>query len=289
LEAIDLIRLRLTALDIRKALLRLTYDAKGGHTGGSLSSVDMLVALYFHALRIDPSRPEAQDRDRFVMSKGHSAEALYCVLSKAGFFPASWLADYGRFGSRLYGHPTRGIPGVEVPTGALGHGLPIGVGMALAAKRDGVPYRTFVLMGDGEQAEGSIWEAAMAGSHYGLDNLVGIVDYNGLQISGKVDEVMRLSPLAERWSSFGWKVVELEGNDMSQVVAALDSLPARSGSPTLILAHTTKGKGVSFIENQAAWHHKVPTDEQLKQAMLELDGQIAAIQNGSDAATRGAK
>lgn len=281
MEAFDLTKLQLTALDMRKALLRLTYDAKGGHTGGSLSSVDILVALYFHALRIDPSRPEAPERDRFVMSKGHSAEALYCVLARAGFFPESWLADYGRFGSRLYGHPTRGVPGIEVPTGALGHGLPIGVGMALAAKRDGASYRTFVLMGDGEQAEGSVWEAAMAGSHYGLDNLVGIVDYNGLQISGAVDEVMRLSPLAERWSAFGWKVVEIDGNDMAQVVAALDSLPARSGSPTLVLARTTKGKGVSFIENQAAWHHKVPTDEQLEQAMAELDAQIAALRGGS--------
>jgi Transketolase, N-terminal subunit len=265
------------AIEMRKQVIQTIYRAKGGHTGGDLSSLDILVGLYFHALRVDASRPRDPGRDRFVMSKGHSAEGLYCVLAKAGFFPPSALEEYGRFDSMLYGHPTMNVPGVEMPTGALGHGLSVGVGMAIAAKRDGAAYRTFVLMGDGEQAEGSVWEAAMAGSHYGLDNLVGIVDNNGLQISGRVDEVMRLSSLAERWSAFGWKVVEIDGNDMAQVLAALDSVPARSGSPTLILAHTVKGKGVSFIENQAAWHHKVPTDEQYAQAMRELDAAIMAV------------
>ena len=277
MEVAELCKLKILALETRKEVMRMIYAGKGGHTGGSLSSVDILVSLYFHALRYDPANPEKADHDRFVMSKGHSAEVLYCTLAAAGFFPDAWLDEYGRFGSHLYGHPTMGVPGVEMPTGALGHGLPIGVGMALAAKRDGAAYRTFVLMGDGEQAEGSVWEAAMAGSNYELDNLVGIVDYNGLQISGKVDEVMRLSPLSERWSAFGWAVVELDGNDMGQLVKAFDGLPARRGSPTLILAHTTKGKGVSFIENQVAWHHKVPTEEQYKQALGELDAAAKAI------------
>jgi transketolase len=264
------------SLELRKDILSLIKRANGGHTGGCLSSIDILVGLYFHALRIDPAMPRDPGRDRFVMSKGHSAEGLYCVLAKAGFFPALVLEQYGRFDSTLYGHPTMNVPGVEMPTGALGHGLAVGVGMALAAKRDGASYRTFVLMGDGEQAEGSVWEAAMAGSHYGLDNLVGIVDYNGLQISGKVDDVMRLSPLGDRWAAFGWKVVQIDGNDMGQVIGALDSVPAKAGSPTLILARTIKGKGVSFIENQVAWHHKVPTDEQYAQAMRELDTAIAS-------------
>jgi transketolase len=269
--------LLLIALETRKRILRMIVSGKGGHTGGSLSSVDILVSLYFHALRIDPKRPDDPGRDRFVMSKGHSAEGLYCVLSRAGFFPDDWLSQYGSFGSHLYGHPTMGVPGVEMPTGALGHGLSLGVGMALAAKRDGAACRTFVLMGDGEQAEGSIWEAAMAGSHYGLDNLVGIVDYNGLQISGKVDGVMGLSPLADRWAAFGWKVVEIDGNDMGALASAFDALPARTLAPTLVLAHTVKGKGVSFIENQVAWHHKVPTAEELETALGELDDRIAEL------------
>jgi transketolase len=270
--------LELLTLKLRKRVLTLIKEARGGHTGGSLSCLDILVALYFHALRYDPANPRASDRDRFVMSKGHSAEGLYCTLAAAGFFPDSWLKEYGRFKAHLYGHPTMGVPGVEVPTGALGHGLPIGVGMALAAKRDGAAYRTFVLMGDGEQGEGSIWEAAMAASHYGLDNLVGIIDYNGLQISGKVDYVMRLSPLGERWASFGWSVVEIDGNDLGRVAEAFDALPARAGSPTLILARTIKGKGVSFIENQVDWHHRVPTEEQYEKAMYELDSEIDALQ-----------
>lgn len=277
----ELDRLRILALEIRKSVLTMIMAAGGGHTGGSLSSVEILVSLYFHALRRDSDRPEWPGRDRFVMSKGHSAEALFCTLAKAGYFPEAELGSYGRFGSMLYGHPTRGVPGVEVPTGALGHGLPIGVGMAIAAKRDAAPWRSFVLMGDGEQAEGSIWEAAMAGSHYRLDNLVGIVDNNGLQISGRVDEVMGLSPLAERWASFGWTVEELDGHDIAQLAEVLDRLPATSGAPTLILAHTTKGKGVSYIENQAAWHHKVPTRGQFDLAMAELDAAIAAIQGGA--------
>jgi transketolase len=278
----ETLRLKLLALEMRKKIFSMIYTGGGGHTGGSLSSIDILVSLYFHALRYDPADPESPDRDRFIMSKGHSAEGLFCVLAKAGFFPEAELASYGRFGSRLFGHPTRGVPGVEMPTGALGHGLPIGVGMAIAAARDGKPNRSFVLMGDGELAEGSVWEAAMAGSHYRLDNLIGIVDCNGLQISGRVDEVMGLSPLADRWSAFGWAVVELDGNDVGQLIAALDGLPARKGSPTLILARTAKGKGVSFVENQASWHHRVPTEAQYFQAIAELDAAMDALSGGGE-------
>jgi transketolase len=277
-ERYSIDELRVLALKLRKSVLAMIMKAGGGHTGGSLSSLDILVSLYFHAMRFDPSRPEWPGRDRFVMSKGHSVEALYCVLARAGFFEMSALDSYGSFDSMLFGHPTMGVPGVEVPTGALGHGLSMGVGMAISAKRGGDIHSTYVLMGDGEQAEGSIWEAAMAASHYKLDNLVGIVDNNGLQISGRVDEVMSLSPMADRWASFGWAVIELDGNDIGRLIDALDRLPAKAGSPTLILAHTTKGKGVSYIENQAAWHHKVPTAEQYALAMSELDSAIGAIE-----------
>ncbi len=273
----ELLHLKLLAIELRKKLLTMIVSGGGGHTGGSLSCIDILVSLYFHALRIDPVDPESPGRDRFVMSKGHSAEALFCVLAEAGFFPEAELASYGSFGSRLYGHPTMGVPGVEMPTGALGHGLSIGVGMALAAQRDGVANRCFVLMGDGELAEGSVWEAAMAASHYRLDNLVGIVDNNGLQISGKTGDVMGLSPLAERWSAFGWAVEELDGNDIGGLASALDRLPARTGAPTLILAHTIKGKGVSFMENQASWHHGAPTAQQLGQALRELEAAAAGL------------
>ena len=215
------------------------------------------------------------ERDRFILSKGHSVEGYYAVLAEAGFFPPKELESYGTFNSRLFGHPTMKVPGVEVPTGALGHGLPVGVGMAIAGARDRKDYRVFVLMGDGEQAEGSVWEAAMAAAHYRLGNLVAIIDHNRLQISGDVDQVMTVSSLYDRWRSFGWNVEEVEGNDMSSLVRCFDTYQ-RGGDrekPSLILAHTTKGKGVSFMENVAGWHHRVPTEEQLSLALSELDGQ----------------
>lgn len=258
------------AARIRQRLLTIIFNAGGGHTGGSLSSVDILVALYFHVMRHDPARPEWADRDRFVLSKGHSVEGYYCVLAEAGYFPVSELDTYGKFNSRLFGHPTMKTPGVEVPTGALGHGLSVGVGMAIAGKRDGASYRVYVLMGDGEQDEGSIWEAAMSASHYRLENLIGIIDYNNLQISGTVDSVMRISPLAERWSSFGWQVHEVDGNNMEQLVQLLDRLPDDPERPHLVVARTVKGKGVSFMENNASWHHRLPTPQEFADAQAEL-------------------
>lgn len=269
--------LQVKAEEVRKRLLEIIYSAKAGHTGGSLSSADVLTALYFHVMRVDPSNPEWPDRDRFIMSKGHSVEALYSVLSKIGFVPDALLDTYGKCSTKLYGHPTRKVPGIELNSGALGHGLPVGVGMAIAAKMDKKAYRTFVLMGDGEQGEGSIYEAAMAGSHYKLDNLIAIIDRNGLQISGKTEDVMSLEPMRERWEAFGWDVHEVDGNDMADLLNVFADLEKIQGKPHLVIMHTIKGKGVSYMENVAKWHHGVPTAEEYEQAMKEIEARIAAL------------
>ncbi len=263
----DLQRLSVT---LRQRLLQIIYGAGGGHTGGSLSSLDILITLYFHTMKHRAQDPAWPERDRFILSKGHSVEGYYCVLAEAGYFPTEELDTYGKFNSRLFGHPTMKTPGVEAPTGALGHGLSVGVGMAIAGKRDGASYRVYVLMGDGEQAEGSVWEAAMAASHYALGNLVGIIDNNDLQISGKVDSVMRIASLADRWTSFGWKIHEVDGNDIGALVRLFDRIPDDPRKPHLVIAHTVKGKGVSFMENNAAWHHRVPTPEEYATAQAEL-------------------
>jgi transketolase len=273
----EITALKAKAAQIRIDLLRMIHGAKTGHTGGSLSNTDILTALYYRVMKIDPKRPQWEDRDRFIASKGHSVESLWCILADLGFFPKEELKTYSQFGTRLIGHPNNKVPGVEMNTGALGHGLSISVGMALAAKRDGKAYRVFCLMGDGEQAEGSIWEAAMAGSHYKLDNLIGIIDRNRLQISGSTEDVMSLEPLAEKWAAFGWHVVSIDGNDIEALVKAFEAVPEVPGQPTLVMANTVKGKGVSFAENVAHWHHHVPNDEQLAQALAELS---AAIEKG---------
>jgi transketolase len=283
----DIGALERKAIEIRKQLLTMIFHAGGGHTGGSLSSVDILVALYYHVLRIRPDQPAWPDRDRFVMSKGHSVEGYYCVLADRGFFPLKVLETYGTPGTILAGHPTVKVPGVELNTGALGHGLSAGVGMALAARMDRKDFRTCVLLGDGELAEGSVWEAAMAASHFELSNLTAIVDRNRLQISGDTEEVMGLDDLSERWSAFGWQVSEVDGHDIAELVGQFDTGRSNDthGSPRLLIARTTKGRGVSFIENQADWHHHVPTADQLERAIAELDaalGQLAgAAQRGS--------
>lgn len=277
MEAIDLKR---KAAQIRMDLLRMIHHAKSGHTGGSLSNTDILTALYYRIMKIDPARPKMPDRDRFIASKGHSVESLWCILADLGYFPKDELQTYNRFGTRLIGHPNNKVPGVEMNTGALGHGLAISVGMALASKKDGIGYRVFCLMGDGEQAEGSVWEAAMAGAHFKLDNLVGIIDRNRLQISGFTEDVMGLDPLDRKWASFGWSVVTVDGNDMDALVSALEAIPAKEGKPTLIMANTVKGKGVSFAENVPHWHHRVPSDEELKQALKELSAVLEQLQEG---------
>ncbi|WP_276352268.1 transketolase [Cohnella caldifontis] len=270
--------LKAKAAQIRMDLLKLIHGAKTGHTGGSLSNADILTALYYKIMKIDPARPKWEDRDRFIASKGHSVESLWCILADRGFFPKDELKTYSRFGSRLIGHPNNKVPGIEMNTGALGHGLAISVGMALAAKRDNRGYRVFCLMGDGEQAEGSVWEAAMAGAHYKLDNLVGIVDRNRLQISGSTEDVMGLEPLEEKWAAFGWNVVSIDGNDMDALVRAFEAVPSAKGKPTLVMANTVKGKGVSFAENVAHWHHHVPNDEQLELALKELSAELERYQ-----------
>ncbi|MFC4600720.1 transketolase [Cohnella hongkongensis] len=270
--------LKAKAAQIRMDLLRMIHGAKAGHTGGSLSNTDILTALYYRIMKIDPQRPKWEERDRFIASKGHSVESLWCILADLGFFPKEELKTFSQFGTRLIGHPNNKVPGIEMNTGALGHGLAISVGMALAAKREGKSYRVFCLMGDGEQAEGSVWEAAMAGAHYKLDNLIGIIDRNRLQISGSTEDVMGLEPLEEKWSAFGWQVVSIDGNDIDELVKTFEAVPAAVGKPTLVMANTVKGKGVSFAENVAKWHHHVPSDEQLELALGELSAVVERYQ-----------
>lgn len=253
---------------IRVHVLRMVHRAKSSHVGGLLSIADMLAVLYGKALRIDPAQPDWTDRDRFILSKGHCCAAVYAALAERGFFPKKWLDDYYTNESHLAGHITHNVPGVEASTGSLGHGLPIGCGMALAGKHD--HHRVFVMLGDGECDEGSIWEAALFAPHHHLDNLTVIVDYNKLQSFGTVKEVLDLEPFGEKWRSFGWVVREIDGHDFKQIEDALTNVPFELGRPSCIIAHTVKGKGVSFMENQLIWHYMPPNDEQLIQALDEL-------------------
>jgi transketolase len=271
------VELQKKAAEVRIRLMQLIHDAQAGHTGGSLSNTDILTVLYYHTMRHDPQNPKWENRDRFIASKGHSVESLWCILADVGYFPKEELATFSQFGTRLIGHPNNKVPGIEMNTGALGHGLPISVGMALAAKRFDKDFRVFCLMGDGEQAEGSVWEAAMAGSHYKLDNLVGIIDRNGLQISGSTESVMGLDPLDKKWEAFGWNVVSIDGNDVDALMETFDAIPSVVDKPTLIIANTVKGKGVSFAENKIGWHHKVPTAEELAIAIEELNAKIKQL------------
>jgi len=258
----------------RKRLMEIIYQAGAGHTGGDLSCLNVLTALYFRVLHVDEKCPKWTERDRFVLSKGHCVEALYVALEARGFIKAGVLETLGKFDSILSGHPTIEVPGIEVNTGALGHGLSIGVGMAIAAKMDGKDYKTYVLMGDGEQGEGSIYEAAMAGNQYKLDNLVAIIDRNRLQISGSTEDVMSLGCIKERWSAFGWDVTEMNGDDMEDVVRTFDRIDYTNHKPHLLVSNTTKGYGVSFMENVAKWHHGVPSAEQYEQAINEITARI---------------
>ncbi len=258
------------AAQIRMDLLKMIYEGKTGHTGSSLSCTDILTTLFYAVMKVDPANPKWENRDRFILSKGHAVEGYYCILGDKGFFPKEELMTFSKFGSRFIGHPNNKVPGVEMNTGALGHGLSISVGMALAAKMNGCAYRIFTLMGDGEQAEGSVWEAAMAGAHYKLDNLVAVIDRNKLQISGSTEEIMALEALEEKWRSFGWEVIAVDGHDYKQLYEALSATHRVLEKPTLVMAYTTKGKGVSFMENVTHWHHGVPTTEQLETALKEL-------------------
>jgi transketolase len=262
--------LALKSVRLRKRLLEIIVNAGAGHTGGGLSCVDILNVLYNRVLRVSPETSNDPNRDRYVQSKGHSVEALYVVLADRGFFPAADLDTVCRYQSPYVGHPTRKIPGIEMNTGALGHGLPICVGMALAGKMDSAPYRVFALLGDGELAEGSNWEAALAAAHYKLDNLVAILDHNTLQITGHTRDVMSNEPVDEKFRAFGWNVRAVNGHDYSALTQALTE-PPEPGKPTFIIANTVKGRGVSFMENVPRWHHGVPSEAELKLALAELD------------------
>lgn len=263
--------LRLKSVQYRRNILRVIHHAKAGHTGGSLSSTDILNVLYNHVMNVAPDTFDDPDRDRYIQSKGHSVEALYVVLADKGFFPLQDLDTLSRYQSHYVGHPTRQIRGIEHNTGALGHGLSVSVGLALAAKKDARRYRVYTLLGDGELTEGSSWEASMTAAHYRLDNLVVIVDRNRLQISGPTESVVALEPLADKFAAFGYAVRSCNGNDVGDLLRIFAQVPFEPGKPNLILAHTTKGKGVSFIENQIKWHHRVPTDDELARALSELD------------------
>lgn len=268
----DLHELRKKAVAIRRDLLSMIYNAKAGHTGGALSSADILTALYYDVMRVDPVNPKWEERDFFVLSKGHCVEGLFCILADKGFFDKSLLDTFCRFGTKLIGHPNNKVPGIEVNTGALGHGLSVSTGMAKGLKMFGRANRVYTVMGDGELAEGSIWEAAMAASQYKLDNLTAVIDRNRLQISGDTEMVMHQEPLAERWKAFGWHVVELDGNDMAALVAEFRKEPI-AGQPRMIIAHTIKGKGVKEMENVPKWHHGVPDAELFASAMRQFEEQ----------------
>ncbi len=261
----------------RKKILQYILKAKAGHTGGSLSSTDILNVLYNEVMHVSPENFSSPDRDRYVQSKGHCVEALYVVLADKGFFPEEDLNTLCQYQSKYIGHPTRKVNGIEQNTGALGHGLPICVGTALAAKLDNKDYRVFTLMGDGELPEGSNWEAALSAAQYKLDNLCAIIDKNGLQITAATKDVCSTDPLDKKWEAFGWAVKEVNGNDIDELKNAFSSLPFEKGKPSVIIAHTTKGKGVSFMENEIKWHHGVPNKEQYDQAMNELDKLFVTI------------
>jgi len=265
------LELKKKALTIRKHVLSMIKAGNAGHIGGAMSAADILTALYFHVMRVDPKNPAWPGRDRFVLSAGHKCLALYAALAEKGFFDISILETYGSLGSRLPGHPNMFyVPGIETNTGALGHGLSIAGGMAMGLRMDGTDARVYVVMGDGELAEGSNWEAAAASSHYRLDNLLVFVDRNTLQISGKTVDVMNYEPLDQRWKAFGWSVREINGHDMRQIVEASTAIPFERGKPSLIIANTVKSKGISFAENRAEYHYWKATQEQIAQAERDL-------------------
>jgi transketolase len=258
---------------IREHIVDMCAGQEGGHLGGSLSLVEILVTLYFGVLRVDPRAPGDPGRDILLLSKGHGAIALYATLAERGFFPVAELAGYAAPGGRLMGHPVRAVPGVELPTGSLGHGLALGNGFALAARLDGLERRCFVVLGDGELQEGSVWEAAMAASSLGLDRLVAVVDRNRLQITGATEQAVALEPLADRWASFGWAVREVDGHDLGALGAALGQVPARAGRPTVVIAHTVKGKGLPFVEGKPHSHYARLRDRQHQRARAVLAAQ----------------
>lgn len=272
--AINLEMLQEKAKDIRIDIIRQIHSAGSGHPGGSLSAADIITYLYFAEMNIDPENPDKVDRDRFVLSKGHAAPALYAALAEKGYFPKETLLTLRQMGSILQGHPDRKkIPGVDMSTGSLGQGVSAAVGMALANKIDGSSARVYAVLGDGELQEGMVWEAAMAAAHYGLSGLTIFIDHNGLQIDGKNEEVITVAPIEDKFRSFGWDVQTIDGHDFEEIAAAVEKAKTVKDRPQAIIAETVKGKGVSFMEDQAGWHGKAPNDEQAAQAVKELGGE----------------
>ena len=271
--------LKVLSYKLRQNVVDMIMAGKAGHIGGDMSVMETMVALYFHAMNISPENQNDPNRDMFVMSKGHCVETLYAVLAEKGFFPIEQvIKEYSQFGSKFIGHPNNKLPGIEMNSGSLGHGLPVAVGMALAQKMDKRPSRTYVVMGDGELAEGSVWEGAMSATQYKLDNLCAVVDRNRLQISGNTEEVMHQDMVEDRFAAFGWNVLSVDGNDIDAMNAAFDAAKTVKGRPTLIVANTTKGKGSSVMENKASWHHHVPSAEEYEQIMKDLKAHEEAAQ-----------
>ncbi len=261
------------ARNIRKDIVSMIHMSKSGHPGGSLSAVEILTALYFDEMNIDPNNCKMEYRDRFVLSKGHAAPVLYATLAHKGYFDREELKGLRKINRMLQGHPDmKGTPGVEMSTGSLGQGFSVACGMAMASKLDNAPWRVYTLLGDGEVQEGIVWEAAMSAAHYKLDNMVAFLDYNGLQIDGKTEDVMNIGSIVDKFKAFGWNVIEIDGHDFDQIFAALDMAKETVGKPTMIIAKTIKGKDVSFMENQAGWHGAAPSDSDLERALLDLGG-----------------
>ena len=259
------------ARESRRNIIKMIFKAGSGHPGGSLSEIDILTALYFSVMRVDPANPKWDGRDRFILSKAHACPGLYATLAARGFFPEEELLTFRKINSRLQGHAHVMTPGVEMSGGSLGQGLSFGVGCALAARLDGLGHRVFVMLGDGECDEGQVWEAAMSASHYGLDNLVAIVDRNRIQNDRFTDEVMKLEPLGDKWGAFGWRVLEIDGHDMGEILEGLKAAVSVEGQPTVVIARTVKGKGVSFMENNPAFHGAGPSEEEFEKALAELE------------------
>ncbi len=279
MEKATLLELKKRAAQIRKYIIEEVFSAKSGHPGGSLSCTDVFTVLYFHEMRVDPQNPQWADRDRFVLSKGHCAPALYATLATRGFFPEKDLYTFRNVNSYLEGHPSmRYVPGVDMSTGSLGQGISVAVGMALAGKLDQKEYRVYSILGDGELEEGQVWEASMAAAHYKLDNLTAFVDYNGLQIDGNITDVMNPEPVADKFAAFGWNVLVIDGHDLEQIQQAIDTAETVKGKPTMVVCKTIKGKGVSFMENQYGWHGTAPNQEQRDQAIAELDEYLAGLE-----------
>ena len=268
----DIKLLKEKSTQVRKDIVQMICKSKSGHPGGSLSAADIVTTLYFSEMNVDPKNPKMEGRDRFVLSKGHAAPVLYAVLAEKGYFDRELLGTLRQYGSILQGHPDmKKVPGIEISTGSLGQGLSVANGMALSAKISGEEYRTYILMGDGELQEGQVWEAAMTSAHYQLDNVCAFIDYNNLQIDGNVDEIMGVAPLDKKWESFGWNVILIDGHNFQEILDALEKAKECKGKPTVIIAETTKGKGVSFMENVCGFHGVAPTDEETEIAVKELE------------------